>query len=486
VIEFAGRTPGIAGWETADSYGRTYFTQDAEGIEAAHVLEWLRQVPTDGHELSRHTLAKRRTELLSIAGKVLGGQRVARSEAKKLRRAVMPKTKVILSVAAKIPLDEVRRRVVALQHLDRPTPFSAATDWQTRAEAVLSWLEKLNMLALPRGETSPSKIRWWLDNPVAAMTRWNLHADDLAMIAVASMLTSPGTREDTQISLALRTRGVAGNMRKNARSEVVAHVVCRALQRGRNVDGQRSAMERILRWPALRDQDLDMRPVETLLAEALVELDKTTAQRSLGHKPEVGPATRQLATRAAFHLICTPQGGDVLLPRSAPGAGAGNSVEPDKVLAKLVTTATGIHQLAQAIFDGRRRLPVRRVRVGGQARDIANPASAADLLTLADLRKLVLDETPVVADASASALVAVDSERLRNLLDQALETMRRMAAHTDAVVPLVEEHGWGDPHDCMPLIDELAKRTGYWRQRHVAVNQPRPTDEPSFSRTGAW
>ncbi|MDQ3576051.1 MAG: hypothetical protein M3443_00265 [Actinomycetota bacterium] len=484
VIEFAGRKPGVAGWETADSYGRTYFTQDVEGIEAAHVLEWLRQVPVDGNELLRHPLARRRAELLSIAGKVQAGSRVARSEVKRLRRAVMPKTKVILSVAGKIPLDEIRRRVVALQHLDRPTPFSTATDWQTRAEAVLSSLVKKGSLVGPDGVPA-ARVRLWLDHPIVAVKRENLHADDIAMIAVASMLPTTTDKKDRWIAEALKTRGVTGALRSNARSEIVAHVVCRVLQGGRDADGRRSAMERVLRWTELRDQHVDMRPVEAVLSDALSELDTANAQRALGHKPVVGPATRQLATRAAFHLICTPLDGNVLLPRSAPGAGSRSSAEPDRVLSKLVTTSTGIHQLAQSIFDGRHQFPIRRIRAGGQASSTTAPPRDNEVLSLAELQKLALDQAPVVADVSAATQIMSDSHELKLLLEQTVQTMRRMATRTDAVVPLVEERGWNDPFECMPLIDELAKYTGYWHQRHQMVNRPRPTDESSYAPDGS-
>jgi hypothetical protein len=391
----------------------------------------------------------------------------------------MPKTKVILSVAGEIPLDEVRRRVVALQHLDRPTPFSAATDWQTRAEAVLTWLQQKNKLTLPPGDVSAAKVRRWLDQPLYA-ARWdNVLPDDIAMIAVASLLTVPGTAQNQQISDALRTRGVTGMVRRNARSEVVAHVVCRMVPTGCNLDARRSAMERALRWTALRGQELDSSPPETLLAKAFAELDAADVERALGRAPQFGPATLQLATRAALYLICAPQGGEAPLPR-------GNACEPDAILEKLAGTRAGLEQLAQAIFDGRRCWPVRRVPVGDLAQN--NPArpAAEDVLTTADLLKLALQQEDVVADASAAKKIAADSRELRALLDRAVEMTRQMATHSDATVPYVEEHGWSDPHDCMPLIDELAKLAGYWRQRHFAVNRPRPTDESLAVQGSSW
>ncbi|MFJ8967146.1 hypothetical protein ACIRG5_47975 [Lentzea sp. NPDC102401] len=483
VIEFAQIQPGIAGWETADSYGRTYFAQDAEGVEAAHVLEWLRTIPANGQDFARHALSKRRAEVLSIAGKVLAGNRIARSEGKKLRRAVMPSAKMVVSVTGKVRLDEVRRRVVAQQHLDRPTPFSPATDWQTRADAVVSWLHQKGTLVVPPGGHTTDDIRWWLDQPHAALATGTVRPDDIAMIAVSSMLTVPKSARDKDISDALRTRGVTGNVRTHARSEVVAHVVCRLLRGCHDLDTRRSAMERALRWTDLRAQKFDPRPPEALLAEALAELDETAPgvlDRALGGKAEAGPATLQLVTRGAFYLICAPQGGAPQLTRSNPGEG--KAAEPDVVLQKLAGTAAGLQQLAQAIFDGRRRLPVRRVPAGGCAWDTPVAPDESDVLTAADLRQLAVDQRPALTDSSAAAQLAADSHELRLLLDSAVDTVRRMATRSDSSVPLLEDQGWNDPTGCIPLIDELAKHTSYWRHRFTAVNRQRPADDfPSLS-----
>jgi hypothetical protein len=61
--------PRIGGWETADCYGRLYFVQKAERIDARQVLDWLTQVPTTPGEFREHPLQERRNALLSVCGK---------------------------------------------------------------------------------------------------------------------------------------------------------------------------------------------------------------------------------------------------------------------------------------------------------------------------------------------------------------------------------------------------------------------------------
>ncbi|GAA1971861.1 hypothetical protein [Amycolatopsis minnesotensis] len=477
-LKFSHTAPGVAGWETADCYGRTYFIQEAEGITAADVLEWLRTVPTDSRELARHPLQMRRNALLAIAGKVLSDNPISEAEELRLRRAVMPRTRMIVSVAGSTPLDEIRRRVVSLQHLDRPTAFSTVTDWQTRAEAVLAWCEEKNLFVHPP-EIPSADVKRWLDAPADAVANSECHGDDIAVIAMASLLHSPDTRLDRQIGKALRTRGVTGVVRTNARSQVAAHVICHSLQGGGSDSGVRSSMERVLRWTALRDLEVDMRPVEILLDEAMLELEFEAQQRSTGLKPTPGPATRQIAARAAYHLVCSPVGKKPLLRRSSHGAEAGQGVEPGQVLQKLASTQSGLQQLAQAIFDGRRGLPIRRLAADTTAEDTEDEPGQNEQLDDFALRTLALQSKPMIADRSAAAQVAHDSETLSKLVTDVSSVVESMKGHSDdesSGLPYVEDRGWADPEGSREPLKEALDLLMYWHQVYTVVNRQRPTD----------
>ncbi|KZB83411.1 hypothetical protein AVL48_04535 [Amycolatopsis regifaucium] len=480
-LKFSVTEPGLAGWETADCYGRVYFTQDAEGVTAAEVLEWLRNVPTDGRELSSHPLQKRRNALLAIAGKVLSGGAITEGEEIRLRRAVMPRTRMIVSVSVSTPMDEVRRRVVSLQHLDRPTPFSTVTDWQTRAEAVLAWLDEKGLFVHPPDVTSAT-VKRWLDAPAEAVAKGECHGDDIAMIAIASLLHSPDTKLDRQIGKALRTRGVIGVQRTNARSEVTAHVICREL-RGGSSDSVRSSLERVLRWTALRDQEVDMRPISVLLKQAEDELQQEAEARSRGRKPVPGPATRQIAARAAYHLVCGPADKHPLLRRSSHGSGKGEGTESGQVLQKLAATLPGLQQLAQAIFDGRRGFPVRSVETGTAAEDRVDAPREGEVLSEEKLRKLAL-EKPGIADRTAAQQVADDSKELSELTDQVTAVVEKMGKRTDddiatAALSYVEDRGWADPENTIPVLKKALERLGYWHEVYRVVNRQRRTDAPA-------
>lgn len=484
-LTFSATAPGVAGWETADCYGRAYFIQDAEGISAAEVLEWLRNVPTDGRELTSHPLQKRRNALLSIAGKVLADGSVTEAEELQLRRAVMPRTRMIVSVSGGTRLDEVRRRVVSQHHLDQPTPFSAVTDWQTRSEAVLDWCDEKDLFVRPP-DVSSQTTRRWLEQPKNAVETGECHGDDIAMIAIASLLHSPDTPLDRQIGKALRTRGVTGAQRTNARSEVTAHVICHS-QTGGSREGVRSAMERVLRWTALRDQQVDMRPIGVLLEQATAELQREAEARSVGHKPVPGPATLQIAARAAYHLVCRPANMEPLLQRSSHGAEKGKGIEPGQVLQKLASTLPGLRQLAQAIFDGRRALPVRRVDNDATAQDLAEAPGQGEVLDAAALRKLALENEPVIADRTAANLIADDSKKLSELVDEVNALVEVMGERPDDTLPEVrylDERGWADPNNSLKPLTEVLSTLNRWHEVHRFVNRQRRTDAATQEPAG--
>lgn len=478
-MRFPGSGLGVAGWETADCYGRTYFTQEAEGITAAHVLEWMRTVPTDARDLATHPLQHLRNRLLAIAGKVRSGTPLSSAEDSQLRRAVMPRTRLVVSVDVEVPMDEVRRRVVSLQHLDRPTSFSSITDWQTRSEAVLAWFEQKDLMARPDGIDS-STARRWLDAPADAVLAGECFGDDIAMIAIASMLHSPGTKLDRQVGLALRTRGVTGEQRTHARTEVVAHVICRALRDNRS-EGARSAMERVLQWSALRDQGVDVRPVLDLLTDAERELDSEAEARSLGQKTGPGPATRQLAARAAFHLICGPATAEPLLRRSDFGAAKGQGVEPGQVLQKLAATRAGQRQLAQAVLDGRRGLPIRRLAPDATAAESTQAAPESERLDSTSLRRLALENRPMIVDSTPAMKVRSDSDVLNDLVGKVTAVVTSLGNHAEpslaAPLPYVEDRGWADPHGTIGTLQTIQEKLHFWHQIHAVMNRRRPADE---------
>ncbi len=466
--------PVIGGFETADCYGRAYFIQESEGIAAADVLEWLRTVPTDARELKNHPLQERRAALLSVAGKVRAGNTPLKEhEELQLMRAVMPNTKIVLTVDGSVPMDEARRRLVAQQHLDPPTAFTPDTEWQTRAEAVLEALEQKEYLTEVTGADART-VRKMIDDPGTAGDEGRF-PDEVAALAVSLLLRTPNNGPDRVITSALKTRGVAGHERTQARSELTARVVARAISDDIGREGRRSALERVLRMVELRDLAVDLRPIEDLIEDARAELKDAVADRSKGTKPTIGPAVSQIIVRAGFYLTCGTGNKGPLLARSAHGAGKGEAQEPAELMRKLATTFAGLEQLVQAVLDGRQGHPVRLLDEKQTAQALPSAASEEEQLTSEKLRALALKQQPKIKDPTASAQVAEDTDDIRDsvtVLENSIEVMAQRK-DKDAGLPYIDDHGWADPHDTVAALEKITKRLDEWKTLHRVMNRNR-------------
>ncbi|MFD5453625.1 hypothetical protein [Streptomyces olivaceus] len=467
-IRIPGR-PDLGGLETGDCYGRVYFSQTAESISMDKVLNFLAQVPTTATELRTHPLQKRRADLLAIAGKLTSTTPtpITEREEEMLVRAVMPATKIVLSVEG-APLSEARRRAVAQQHIERPTPFTSDTEWQIRADAVLDHLQAKGELKTIPGYSAETTRSWMAPHPERLLPA-GIYRDDVAALATATLLLSPGTPGDRLIATALRTRGVVGKVRTRARSFVTAHVIARTAERQK---GRLSALERALNTVGLRDMTVDTRPIEMIIDAARAELAISKANKAKGKPTSMGPAIQQIALRGMYYLICG-NGDTVLLDRSKHGAGEGEGKEPATLLANLAKSQHGLEQLAQAIYDGRRGFPVRRLEASNQAADLKAPPTADEMMTSPQLRVIALDDEAMNDDSAASKLDAAGHQLRTDVLHVTDRiTAMSLIKETGAKATVIEQRGWRDPDGTIiGDLEKAAKTLGSWAIRHEILSQ---------------
>jgi hypothetical protein len=406
----------------------------------------------------------------------------------------MPNTTLVLTVGRRVPMPEVRRRLVALQHLDRPTPFSPDAEGETRAEAVLDALQAKNLLAKLPG-SSPEQVRELLDQPARAISEGTAHMDDIAVLVLATLLHTPGTRADKVIGAALKTRGVIGARRTHARSEVVAQVVARFLPDDGARDARRSAFERICRWAEIRGLTVDPRPFDEIMADARTELKTREEARARGITPPIGHAIAQVAVRGAAHLIWNATLNAPLLRRSSHGAGRGSAREPGEVLRQLATRDHGLEQLGQAVFDGRAQRTVHLLEPGRNAHErqprtdspdepdhveTAKAVSDTDLLDIASVPR------KPIPDPTAATRVATDTDVLREHVAAVKAVVERIWAHRDdkATRPHVLARGWADPHNIVEDLAKLHRTLLSGVIRHETMNQSRHLDDDGIDDLG--
>lgn len=476
VIDLPGEQR-IGGFDSTDCYSRTLFAQHHSGITVSDVLEsWLAYPPTSPKEFRDHPLKKTRDRLVTAAEKIVNAMPVSAADQEAVLRAVMPKTTLVLKVLdpENLGIDEIRRRLVSERHLDKQLEFTTNTKNETRAGAVIGELSRRGLLPSRPGLTGQDVLNL-LEKPRELVGTRGLYPNDVAVAAAAVFLPRPRSAIDRVIFPAIASRGVITPDERNKwlRSELAAQVIARVVDGGlERRDLRKSALERALRNLRLRGvSTIDDRPVPDLLATALIEVKEFNRARQRGESSRWGPAMRQLALRGGFYLFFGQEAG---LNRAPVGGKTGDdNREPTQIIEDLGTIEAGLHQLAQAIYDGRKNLAVRLLPRGTPAQDLATAPAEEDKLTDAKLRVWL---SGAVAEAetdrrgdddSARARVAQDALKLRARTGELEALVDQIAGHANIVEgeqpkPYVVQRGLSDPDRVGARLSELGKRVSKW------------------------
>lgn len=478
VIDLPGQQR-IGGFDSTDCYSRTLFAQHHSGITVSNVLDsWLIYPPGTAQEFRDHPLKAARDKLVSIAGKIIDRQSASVADQEAVLRAVMPKTVLVLKVFDddQLGIDEIRRRLVSERHLDKQLEFTANTKNETRAEAVIVELSRRNLLPTGPGLAQHDVLNL-LENPRSMVGARGLYSDDVAVAAAAVFLSQARSAVDRVIFPAIASRGVItpDERTKFLRQELAAQVITRVVDGGlERRDLRKSALERALRNPKLRGVDtIEARPVPELLAAALTELGEFNRARQRGESPTWGSGMRQLTLRGAFYLFFGREFG---LNRAPVGGKSGDdNREPTQIIETLGSMEAGLHQLAQAIYDGRRGFAVRLLPLGVPAHDEAAAPAEDDKLTDVRLRAWLAGAAAEAEkdrrgnDDSARAHVAQDVLTLRALTGELEDVVGRIARHADMLEdgkegkPYVAQHGLADPDSLGTRLSKVGKQLSTWQ-----------------------
>jgi hypothetical protein len=477
VIDFPGEQR-IGGFDSTDCYSRTLFAQHHSGITVSDVLEsWLAYPPATPKEFRDHPLKKARDRLVTAADKIVKELPVSAADREAVLRAVMPKTTLVLKVfdPGNLGIDEIRRRLVSERHLDKQLEFTTNTKNETRAEAVIGELSRRGLLPTCSGWTSQDVLNL-LENPRDLVGTRGLYPDDVAVAAAAVFLPPPRSAVDRVIFPAIASRGVITPDERNKwlRAELAAQVITRVVDGGlEGRDLRKSALERALRNLKLKGVSMiDDRPVQELLAIAITEVKEFNRARQRGESARWGPAMRQVTLRGGFYLFF---GDELGLGRAPVGGKKGDdNREPNQLIEELGTIEAGLHQLAQAIYDGRKNFAVRLLPRGIPAQDLGTAPAEDDKLTNAKLRVWLSDAVAEAEtdrrgdDDSARARVAQDALKLREQTGELEALVDRIAEHADIVEgeepkPYVAQRGLSDPDGVGARLSELGKRVSRWQ-----------------------
>ena len=362
--------------------------------------------------------------------------------------------------------------------MDPPKPWGEGPENESLADEVLDEFYRRDLVsstersyyagACTRAEARDAHLS---DDPVsraAHIVALFATADERRNKALRIAVTSQSTRKRitpklrNELATALIVRFVAGDAGKTDQvRRYMRHAFGKAVHREK--------------WSST-DRD-----VETLLKEALKEVARAIGDRAV---TEPGPASLELAVRAAYPLVVTG--------RLNADRGTANNDQPDRrtpgeVLDAIRRSSQGVRQLAQAVKDFAEERHIRVVNEDGSFRKLAD-GSGDQLVTDVFLR----DEYPAPGKGRAKRTGDTPTELLHNRTVEFGEVMDNLHEAYNAIAkvlgddgtPLVELVG-AEPRSCeawrkiiQDIDDELTIWGRTFRKRHGTPPEPPADGEP--------
>ncbi|MDQ0469390.1 hypothetical protein [Labrys wisconsinensis] len=235
------------------------------------------------------------------------------------------------------------RSLVALKHVDPPTPWGEGPENEALADEVLDELYR-------RGLISATERDYYAGACTKAEARSAHLSDDPAVrsASIVALLTKQDERYRNAIRIAVTSQSTRKRIGPKLLNSLATALVLRAVDEPSTADLDQ--VRRYLRHAFgksvhQRPWEGTNRDTETLAATAMMEVRQAIASGTLD---DPGPASLELAVRAAYPLIVSG--------RLSGDRGTANNEQPDRrrpgeVLEVLRQTPQGIHQLAQALRD---------------------------------------------------------------------------------------------------------------------------------------
>lgn len=362
------------------------------------------------------------------------------------------------------------RSLVALRHVDYPKPWNEAAKMESVADAVLEALADEGLIT--RAE------ELWLAGSLTAEEAVDAgFSDDPAIRAarIVRLLTEANPAVHQTIRVAITGQTTKQRITNKFKLEVAAALIMRSVaaadERQKVSDVYRALQTGFSDKLASDGWQATYRPTDELIDASLKEI---------GNGVENGPASLELATRAAYPLVVNRQ----LLP----DRGTKNNDQPDRrqpsgVIERMRTTEWGIHQLGRALDDHRGGGTIRAVGADGTV-IVREDGSGEQPVTDHWLRATFPPPgRPVApaADETAHERFMKALAALGDRMSDLTSSVRRLAA-VEGIDgrPLVETEGV-DPTDADVWLQELMmllQLLPVWKSAH-AIRHGRGAGTPS-------
>lgn len=256
------------------------------------------------------------------------------------------------------------KSLVALRHVDPPTPWGPGPENESLADEVIDELFRRDLI-------SDTERKYLAGSCTRAEARADHLPDDPAMRAARIMHLF--TTRDSAIEGAIRVAVTSQSTRKRITPKL-ANELATALILRATVDDDRARTDQMRRYlreafgKAVHNEEWEStaRDTERLGADAIKEVREWIGNQCTG---DPGPASLELAVRGAYALVVSG--------RLNADRGSRNNEQPDRrtpgeVLDTMRRTVQGVHQLCQALDDFAADLPLRAVDEDGHVKKQAD------------------------------------------------------------------------------------------------------------------
>jgi hypothetical protein len=342
------------------------------------------------------------------------------------------------------------KSLVALRHVDPPKPWGEGPENESLADEVLDEWYRQDLIssterdyfagACTRSEALAAHLS---DDPAiraARIVRMFTSADPQVHEAIRKAVTSQSTRKRISAKM-LNDLATALILRATAEEPAKTDQIRRYMRLafGQSVHGQK--------W------DCTNRDIETIKNEALNELGHSLRAEE---QPDPGPASLELAVRAAYPLIVSER---LKAQLGSRGSERVDRRAPSEVLDAMRRTPQGVFQLAQALSDFGASRPIRAVDDAGQIKKLSDGSGEQ---TIND--SYVRGEFPPPGKARAARPGETPTEIFENRLSAFADAVDRLTNSFESIRdvvgddgrPLVDTRGV-DPRTCSAWRDVLRK-----------------------------
>lgn len=338
------------------------------------------------------------------------------------------------------------KSLVALRHVDPPKPWGEGPENESLADEVLDELYRRDLIS----ETQRS---YYAGSCTRAEARAAHLPDDPVQRAaqIVHLFASKDERVDEAIRVAVTSQSTRKRITSRLMNELATALVLRAVSDERaKVDQIRRYLRHAFSKSAHRESwRATGRSIDQLVEDASAEVRDAIGK---GDTEEPGPASLELAVRAAYPLVVS---GRLNADRGSSGNDQPDRRTPGEVLDAMRRSPHGVRQLGQALRDYEQSQPLRAVNEDGAVKRTADGSSDQ---TLSDV--YLRNEFPPPGKAKAARPGDTPTDRYHNALEALSRAFSDLHQCFEAVSKVTGNDG-------QPLVDSRGidfRLTDKWRE----------------------